>query len=468
MTAVRQFSGASASSPRLSLYIQYHIHAAIIRKIRMGSPVQIAIVAPEALPVPPLMGGSVEICIAAIARELAKEHQVTVITRRHPLLPHEDREGSVTYVRVGALTPSVYLQNVIRVLRRGSFDMIQVDNRPRTAAAVKAALPRAKVALFLHSLTFVTPPRLAKKKAAQLLEKPDLIVVNSSSLQRELSRLYPRCRRRIRKVPLGVDVERFRPPSQAEKAAAKSEYGADHAFTVLFVGRVIPRKGIPVLLKAMRHVRDVVPKAKVIIAGGGKSAYVGRLRKLAKKLGVRAAFAGLLPHRSIHRIYRAADCFVCPSQRHEAFGLVNAEAMASGVPVVASRIGGIGEIVKNKRNGLLVDSYRDPASLGSAIAKLGRQPELARKLALQARADAVAKFGWPVTAGKLAALYRNALQGLRWTNTLLAPQVDPAPGQTEQSDQTDQDGVPVPDKIGIVPSETVQQEALHEAENHSQ
>jgi spore coat protein SA len=403
----------------------------------MGSSVHIAIVAPEAMPVPPLMGGSVEICIAAIARELAKEHQVTVISRRHPRLPRTEREGGITYVRVGAESPSVYVKNVIRVLRGGSFDVIQVDNRPRCAAAVKTALRHKKVSLFLHSLTFVAPSRLEKHRAAALLAKPDLIVVNSASLQHELTRRYPHLRRRIRKVPLGVDGGRFRPPSTEEKAAAKRKYGADGAFTVLFVGRVIPRKGIPVLLKAMRHVRRLVPNAKVIVAGGGRKGYADRLKRLAKRLGVPATFAGLLPYRSIHRIYRAADCFVCPSQRHEAFGLVNVEAMAAGVPVVASRIGGIGEIVKDGLNGCLVDDYQNPAAFGRAIAQLGIQTELARKLSLQARTDAVAKFGWPATAKKLAALYLHLLRGPLRPNAPAGDAGEAAGGESDPAERAD-------------------------------
>ncbi|WP_082053035.1 glycosyltransferase family 4 protein [Gordoniibacillus kamchatkensis] len=432
----------------------------------------IAIVAPEALPVPPLMGGSVEICIASIARELAKEHQVTVIGRRHPRLPQREQKGSVTYVRVGAGSSAVYMRNVIRELRRGSYDLIQVDNRPRYAAAIKAAFPRQTVSLFLHSLTFVTPPRLTASKAAELLAKPDLIIANSTSLQRELGRRFPNCRSRIRKVPLGVDLKRFRPPAREEKAAAKRKYGGGPAFTVLFVGRVIPRKGIPVLLKAMRHVYRVQPKARVIVAGGGKRAYISGLKGLAKKLGVRAKFTGLLSHRSIDRIYRAADCFVCPSQRHEAFGLVNVEAMASGVPVVASRIGGIGEIVKDGHNGFLVNDYRSPAALGLAIARLAADPELARKLGKQAREDAAQQFGWPVTARKLAAVYGDSLHGRLRTNGIAAKSSGPAAEKTGPSENAQPERTVLlhragAGKAGNAAAHIVQREGLHEAKSDS-
>ncbi|MFC0215260.1 glycosyltransferase family 4 protein [Paenibacillus chartarius] len=388
----------------------------------------IAIVAPEALPVPPLKGGSVEICIHAIARQLAKEHKVTVIGRRHPRLPVLERDGPVTYVRVKANSSAVYLKAVISELRKGSFDMIQVDNRPKYAAAIKKALPHQKIALFLHSLTFVTPPRLSPSAAAALLGKPDLIIANSTSLFGELSRRYPVSRKKLRKVWLGVDVERFRKPTPEERRKLRREYRVNGAYTVLFVGRVIPRKGVPVLIRAVKQMRKQVPGAKLIVAGGGKATYVGKLKRLAARLGVPVRFTGLISHRTIHRLYRAADCFVCPSQKHEAFGLVNVEAMASGLPVVGSNIGGIGEIVVNGKNGYLVDRFREPGEFADCLVRLAKEPSLAKRMSEQARSDAVMKFGWGATARKLGMIYgRGSIsQALLRTREVSAAGEDPA------------------------------------------
>lgn len=375
------------------------------------SPVHICIVAPAQLPVPPLMGGSVEICIHAIARQLAKEHKVTVIGRRHRRLPNRQSEGNLTYVRVPA---DNYASHVVNVLRKGSYDWIQVDNRPALAAHIKNTFPRTPVSLFLHSLTFISPPRLRNRQASALLAKPDMIVANSESLFEVIAKRHPRVKNKIRKVLLGVDTDRFRPPTPDEKRKLKTKYGiASGAFTVLFAGRIIPRKGIPVLLKAMQELRKTVPRAKIVIAGGGRPAYLAKLKQQAKRLGVPAVFTGLIAHRSIHLIYRLADAFVCPSQKHEAFGLVNIEAMASGVPVVASRIGGIGEAVVHGRNGYLVDAYRDPKQFARHLAQLAKQTELARKLSEQAQRDAIEKFSWSATARKLAQQYRHGEGGRR-------------------------------------------------------
>jgi spore coat protein SA len=351
------------------------------------------------------MGGSVEICIHAIARQLAKEHRVTVIGRRHPRLPNKQREGKLTFVRLPAAD---YADHVVKAVRSGHYDWIQVDNRPKLAARIKRELPFKRVSLFLHSLTFVSRPYVRESEASKLLAKPDLIVANSASLYEALSKRHPHVKSNIRKVLLGVDTERFRPASSGEKRKLRENHGTKGgAFTVLFVGRVIPRKGIPILLRAMRELRKGVPGARVVIAGGGRHGYIAKLKQQARRLGVPAVFTGLIAHRSIHRIYRLADVFVCPSQKHEAFGLVNIEAMASGVPVVASRIGGIGEAVKHERNGYLVDSYKNPKPFARYLELLAKQPELARELSDQARSDAVEKFGWSATAQHLVQLYRH-------------------------------------------------------------
>jgi spore coat protein SA len=370
----------------------------------------ICIVAPEQIPVPPVLGGSVEICILAIARKLAEEHQVTIVSRNHPRYSQVQIEGNLTIVRVPTNGPSKYIASVLNYLRGKHFDLIQVDNRPRFAAKIKAAFPEMPVSVFLHSLTYVTPPMTSKASAAAHLSKADLIVANSSNLHSRLSGMFPKVKHKIRKVLLGVDLNRFRPPTDEEKRKIRSKYKTGNAFTVLFAGRVIPRKGIPVLLRAMKIVRKTVRGAKLVIAGGGKKGYVQSLKREARALGVPAIFAGYLPHYGIHRIYRVADCFACPSQKHEAFGLVNVEAIATGVPVVASNIGGIKEIVKSGRNGYLVDRYKEPKAFARFIVKIARDRSLALSLSENARADAVKRFGWSATASRLASVYTHKLQ----------------------------------------------------------
>lgn len=356
------------------------------------------IVAPEQIPIPG--NGSVEICILAIAKQLAKQHTVTVISRSAAGLPGHSVTGGVHIVRVRSGSSRVYLASVLRHVQGKSYDVIQVDNRPHYMAAIKRAVPLTKVTLFLHSLTFVPHTELI----ASSMKHADLIIANSSSLKHELSSRFPAQAHKIRTVELGVDVGRFHPPTETERASAKRRYGIGSQFTVLFVGRVIPRKGLSVLLKALQLAGRQIP-VRLVVAGRGSGSYMRQLRAQAAKLGVSVVWAGKVGHKDIHRMYRMADCFVCPSQKHEAFGLVNVEAMASGLPVIASRNGGIPEIVQHGHSGFLADAYHRPESFAEYLVRLGRNSQLRRSMGEAGRRIVLQRFTWSQTASRLAALY---------------------------------------------------------------
>jgi spore coat protein SA len=357
------------------------------------------IVAPERIPIPG--NGSVEICILSIARQLAKQHSVTVISRAAAGLPAESKEGGVGIVRVRSGSSKIYLASVLRYLRGKTFDCIQVDNRPHYMAVIrKAVTPKTKVTLFLHSLTFVPQ----KSHVAARIKHADLIIVNSSSLKQKFSDRFPFISHQIRTVELGVDTEHFYPPSDAMRMQAKLKYGIKGDFTVLFVGRIIPRKGVHVLLKAVQLAGKQLP-VKLIVAGRALPAYMKQLRTQAAKLGISVIWAGEVNHTKIHLLYQLADCLVCPSQKHEAFGLVNVEAMASGLPVIASRIGGIPEIVKHGESGYLVDRYDRPESFAEYLVRLGKSSTLRSTLGEAGRNIVLQKLTWSQTASRLASLY---------------------------------------------------------------
>lgn len=207
---------------------------------------KIVIIAPEQIPVPPILGGSVEISILAIAKEMSKGHSVTIVSRAHRRYPKHSVIGGVHIYRVPAGSQANYLANVKRFLQGRSFDIVQIDNRPKFVGPIKSMFPNATVSLFLHSLTFVSPPYASRARAWEGLRKADLIIANSSSLKSQLSARFPNISSKIRVVWLGVDTNRFSPaPKQVPR----------RAFTLLFAGRLIPRKGVPILLKAARLVR---------------------------------------------------------------------------------------------------------------------------------------------------------------------------------------------------------------------
>lgn len=362
----------------------------------------ILIVAPEQIPVPG--SGSVEICILSIAKQLARNHKVTVLSRASKGLPKQSNHGGVTVVRVSSGSAKAYLASVLRFISGKNYDVIQVDNRPNYMAAIRKAFPGTKVTLFLHSLTFVP----AGSRIAESLKRANLIVANSRSLKQSLVRRFPHQSDKIYTAELGVDTNRFVPANETERSGYRRKYGMGDRYTVLFVGRVIPRKGVPVLLKAASLAQKQVP-LQLAVVGKGKAAYMKKLKAQASGLGVSVKWIGKQKHAEVHRIYKLADCFVCPSQKHEAFGLVNVEAMAAGLPVIASKIGGIPEIVEHGTHGYLVNEYRRPERFAEYLIKLGKNREHGRRLGMQGRSSAVQKFTWNRTADKLSSLYAKLL-----------------------------------------------------------
>ncbi|AIQ10862.1 glycosyltransferase family 4 protein [Paenibacillus durus] len=364
---------------------------------------KICMIAPGRFPLPG--SGSVEICIWETARLLARRHSTTVISRRMPGLPGlEEREG-VRLIRLPADTPGLYLAETLDALREEPYELIQVDNRPHLAAAVKRAFPHIPVVLFLHSLTFVP----SDPKVALSLGHADLIAVNSQSLRGRLDRRFTSARLPVAVVPLGADLSRFTPLPDDQRKLLRREYGLPRRFTVLFVGRLIPRKGVPILMRAAAMLNRRLP-VHLVIAGTGKPAYMRKLNQLARRLRLSVSFIGGVPHEEIHRMYQIADCLVCPSQRHESFGLVNVEAMAAGLPVIASNNGGIREIISSGRNGFLVERYREAASFARMMLPLARSPKRAAAIGMQGRRDAFQTFDWARTADRLELLYSGLCQ----------------------------------------------------------
>ncbi|WP_429844283.1 glycosyltransferase family 4 protein [Brevibacillus sp. FIR094] len=359
---------------------------------------KIVIIAPEQIPVPPILGGSVEITILAIAKELSKWHSVSIISRAHPRYPKYSVIDGVHIYRVPTGSPAKYLTHVKKILKKRRFDVLQIDNRPEFVRSIKSMFPKATVSLYLHSLTFVNLPHTSRVETLAGLRKADLIITNSSSLESRLSARFPSMSRKIRVAWLGVDTCRFSPIQKTSHP---------RAFTLLFAGRLIPRKGVPVLLQAVKLVnKQVAQPVKVMIAGGTPtSKYARELQSLSRKFGVHAEFLGTIPHRSIHCVFRKADLFICPSQKHESFGLVNVEAMSSGLPVVASKNGGIKEVIQHGRSGLLIKQYKNPQAFADAICSLIMNKPLYLKMKQEARQIALEKFSWRATADRLSHIY---------------------------------------------------------------
>ncbi|MSQ31335.1 MAG: glycosyltransferase family 1 protein [Dehalococcoidia bacterium] len=235
-------------------------------------------------------------------------------------------------------------------------------------------------------------PRERIEAERQLVGGLDRIIAATEHERRLLTQIYRVPADRVAVVPLGVDLDQFRPRSQAEARAALGIDPAEQM--VLAVGRIEPLKGFDILIRAIAQLSD---RRRVVlwIIGGDERAdrEIAALRAVAAEVGVGDAvrFLGPRPHEALPAYYSAAAVVAVPSF-YESFGLVAVEAMASGVPVVASRVGGLASTVADGRTGYLIP-WRCPEPFAEKIELLLRNPELRRALG-QAATERMRFYSW--------------------------------------------------------------------------
>ncbi len=209
----------------------------------------------------------------------------------------------------------------------------------------------------------------------------------------------------------GVDIDRFAPATNRaavrRQIREKLEVPAD-ARVVLTAGYLSAEKGHRDLLTAAEIVHSRWPQAWFVVAGEGPLRH--SLQQQAGRAGLPVKFPGFWPPADMPRLLASADVFVLPS-RSEALGSVLLEAMACGLPVVATRVGGIPEVVEPGRTGLLVPAGQ-PAALAEAIGSLLTDPEAALQMGRQARSYVLEKRSSRLMVAQTLKLYRRLLSAM--------------------------------------------------------
>ncbi|MEV5710311.1 glycosyltransferase family 4 protein [Actinoallomurus sp. NPDC052274] len=197
-------------------------------------------------------------------------------------------------------------------------------------------------------------------------------------------------------IPSGFDPDLF--------AAARPDPFPDVPHPrIAYVGRLAAQKGVAVLLDAFARCRV---RATLLIVGDGPQR--AALERRARRLRGEVRFTGLIPHAEVPAVLRHADLLVLPSV-YEELGSVLVEAMAVGLPVVAGRVGGVPDLVRDGVNGLLV-APKDPAAFAGAVDRVLADSDLAGRLGTGAR-ETVRGHTWPALAERVAAVYRQVLSG---------------------------------------------------------
>ena len=250
-------------------------------------------------------------------------------------------------------------------------------------------------------------PETPERKQAELLavRESDAVVTFTREEAQSLVELLGLDPRRARTVRMGVDLGIFTPQSVRWRRSnrARMDIGLDER-VMLFVGRVEPFKGPDMLVRALAHMRTPDP-LRLVVVGGEESSFEW-LADIARAHGVarRLDWRGPVPHEALSVCYGAADICVVPS-RHETFGLVALEAMASCTPVAASNVGGLRTIVQDGKTGVLFEPG-DPRVIAQTLDGLFADPARLRRMGSAARRRARA-FSWEESADRVLSVYES-------------------------------------------------------------
>ena len=214
---------------------------------------------------------------------------------------------------------------------------------------------------------------------------------------------------RISVVPAGLDCERFKPAEKNEQVAKKLGISKD-SIRILFVGRLVPEKGIFDLLNAFSILLKNIKNVELLIVGSGSSSMQIQISQLVEnlKIGGKVKFLGSIEYSNMPQIHNLADVFCLPSiptkTWAEQFGYSMVEAMACGKPVVSTSTGSIPEVVKNRTTGILVKP-NDPRGLESALEELILNKQERDTFGRNAREWALNQFEANKIAAQLAKIY---------------------------------------------------------------
>jgi phosphatidyl-myo-inositol alpha-mannosyltransferase len=308
--------------------------------------------------------------------------------------------GSVARIAFGPRT----LVRVRRAVARGGYDLLHVHEPLSPSAGLLAVLSSGRNLPVVGTFHANLDRSLALEAATPLLRRVDdrlaARIAVSASARDTWQRRFGGT---MAVVPNGVAPEFFASPKPLEGWKQDGP-------TILFVGRLEPRKGLEYLVRAFLRLKPAFPRLRLLVVGrDDRGQQPKAMAMVPPRLRPDLVFVGSVPQADLPSWYASADVFCAPSLGGESFGIVLAEAMAVGLPVVCSDIGGYRDVVRDGTDGLLVPP-RDPEALAEALAGLLDNP--ARLAAMgEAAAAAARRYAWEVVAGQVAEVYRTALDG---------------------------------------------------------
>lgn len=304
------------------------------------------------------------------------------------------------------------IRAVRRILADDTFDVVHAHWVIPNGPIGRFGAGNTPLVVTLHGSDVAVAERssLLARAARWSFERARAVTAPSEDLLERARRLG--AREPLERIAWGADVDAF--AVSAESAGElRGRLGiAGDELLLLAVGRLIPVKGFDVLLDAHAAAVSRDRRLRLAIVGDGpeRAALVDRVSSLGVASSV--TLVGAVPHDEIPAYLAAADAVAVPSVRHGSYvdGLPNValEAMAAGKPLIATRVGGLPELVDDGRNGVLVDE-RDPPGLSSAILALAGDAEFRARLGASAREQIRAERSWEAVARQLVDVYERAI-----------------------------------------------------------
>ncbi len=301
-----------------------------------------------------------------------------------------------------ALSPEI-IQRVGDILKKEQFDVVHI-HEPATPLLNWAVLDASQALNVGTFHAFIEDPRVndtLKPVRALIGQKLHGRILVSPSLEPAYaSPLFGN----YRVIPNGIDFARF------SGAGIRPIDGLqDGRPTILFVGRSEPRKGLPVLLRALLTIKKAVPGARLVVVGAIQSEEQTRLQGEIQAHGLEndVVLAGRVSDEDLPRYYRSANLFCAPSLGGESFGIVLLEAMASGLPIVASQIAGYQSVLHPGREGLLVPPG-DPQALADAAATILTDSAMRNEMSA-CGPETAAQYDWSRVAPQVLGYYHELM-----------------------------------------------------------
>ncbi|MBF82711.1 MAG: alpha-(1-2)-phosphatidylinositol mannosyltransferase [Actinobacteria bacterium] len=348
---------------------------------------------------PPKVGG-IQSYLWEIYRRLPQD-KVVVYTTPHPDSELFDQKQTHKIIRSKqrVLLPGRQVANQIRsVAEVENIDFIMYD--PAVPIGVLGRKIGIPYGVILHGAEVTIPGRvpIARTLIANVLQHAKLVVTAGDYSTKEATRAAKR-NLPVSVIPPGVDVNRFKPLDEQTRSTARGRFNfRDDDEVILSLSRLVPRKGMDVLISATSELAKTRPKVHLLIAGTGRD--LRRLKALAESTNAPVTFLGYVSDDEVSELYGIADVFgmICRVRwgglEQEGFGIVFLEAAACGVPQIAGRSGGADEAVLEGETGFVVDSPTDSNAVKQALEKLLADSETRKEMGKNSRARAEKEFSY--------------------------------------------------------------------------